>query len=666
METLDMMMHICVGRGSVAARRTGIHNQNPMEVDVDSFVRELMDEPYWWKLGRCFHISSDFLNLTDSKYGSRGVSRCLREIFFYLVERKGNVLWREVYDAHLKMGNFMSANRITIRYLMKQLLMSSNILPQGSCDFNGLENLFTNNSEINRQFMQQSKALCDRIMEIVEEDPTYTEEIWSVVRTFISPSFTTATSSSSSSIKALKIIIHQNVCFLNHHIMCNLSKLFPWRLSEDYIKELDQFKNKITLGTLATMKKFSKNKIMIVDSTVIIQFKKFWKQVSLKKFERIEAALFQNSPGLIIAVDECGNELPVIQIMWSFPSPPKIPMNPTFNRALGIVSLKVNNEQLFEDSSTMEAHTLAAFIKALTNNLEAFELLLSVSSNPQQHISDELLCITNSKGESLLHIASKQGHIDIVKLLIEAGAKCDSALVNGMTPLILASYYGHIEVVIFLISKGKVDVNQVDNVSKSPLFHASSMGHDKIISFLLFNNADPCITTKPEKATCLMVSSEQGHIHVVRMLLERCINLDINFRNWNNATALVYCCEKGHTEIVRLLLQHGSDPNVRKSSNLETPLIIASKKGHTEIVKLLVKAKVDLNSIQKNGGTALYVAAEQGHKEVVAVLLEAGADPNIMRDGRLTPLLAAKHYRHYDCISLLNDSNSNTSPHAAS
>ena len=66
-------------------------------------------------------------------------------------------------------------------------------------------------------------------------------------------------------------------------------------------------------------------------------------------------------------------------------------------------------------------------------------------------------------GMTLLCAASRQGHVEIAKLLLaQEGVDVNQATDGGMTPQLTASRHGHVEIVKLLLANG-VDVHQTDD-----------------------------------------------------------------------------------------------------------------------------------------------------------------------------------------------------------
>lgn len=60
----------------------------------------------------------------------------------------------------------------------------------------------------------------------------------------------------------------------------------------------------------------------------------------------------------------------------------------------------------------------------------------------------------DANGHTPLYLASKEGHVGVVKQLLHKGAMTDAAAGDGTTPLWAASFYGHEVVVRMLLEKG--------------------------------------------------------------------------------------------------------------------------------------------------------------------------------------------------------------------
>jgi ankyrin repeat protein len=150
--------------------------------------------------------------------------------------------------------------------------------------------------------------------------------------------------------------------------------------------------------------------------------------------------------------------------------------------------------------------------------------------------------------------------------------------------LIIASRDGDIEIVRILLEKG-ADVNAKTDTGTTALFNAILYRHTEVVRILLENGADVHVKTM-YGSTTLDMAIWYGDIEIVSMLLEN--GADVNAKGKYGSTALIKASENGHTEVVRMLLEKGADVNV-KDDNGSTALMKASKEGRTEIVELLEK-----------------------------------------------------------------------------
>ncbi|XP_073040870.1 uncharacterized protein [Primulina eburnea] len=85
------------------------------------------------------------------------------------------------------------------------------------------------------------------------------------------------------------------------------------------------------------------------------------------------------------------------------------------------------------------------------------------------------LNLKDSEGRTALHMASANGHINIVDYLIHNGVDINACNVEKNTPLHWACLNGHIEVVKHLILAG-ADISFLNNHERTPMDEAVGRG----------------------------------------------------------------------------------------------------------------------------------------------------------------------------------------------
>ncbi|KAJ5647935.1 ankyrin repeat-containing protein [Penicillium lividum] len=258
--------------------------------------------------------------------------------------------------------------------------------------------------------------------------------------------------------------------------------------------------------------------------------------------------------------------------------------------------------------------------------------------------------VTGEDSLTPLHIASREGFVEVVKLLLhhkslQKPAKFEAATSHfGETALHLASENGHLDVVKVLL-----DRKTSDNLAT--IEARTNYGE-----------------------TALHLASESGHADVVKVLLDRMTldnPADIEAKNERGETALHLASQKGNLEVVKLLLHHKAlhrpaNIEATTSSSGETALHLASKKGNVDVVKLLLHHKAlhrpaNIEATTSSfGETALHLASENGHVDVVKVLLDRNAlqkPANIeaKNEFKETPLHLASRRGNVDVVKVLLD-----------
>jgi ankyrin repeat protein len=107
----------------------------------------------------------------------------------------------------------------------------------------------------------------------------------------------------------------------------------------------------------------------------------------------------------------------------------------------------------------------------------------------------------DSDGVTLLYQASRQGHLNTAKVLIEHGASVNAVSRNYSTPILAATFGNHHNLVKFLIEKGG-DATIRDSVGRSPLVYALICGS---------YNAAICLA---KKGNCLDINMIQDVLRI--------------------------------------------------------------------------------------------------------------------------------------------------------
>jgi ankyrin repeat protein len=143
----------------------------------------------------------------------------------------------------------------------------------------------------------------------------------------------------------------------------------------------------------------------------------------------------------------------------------------------------------------------------------------------------------------------------------------------GKTPLIYASVEGHVGVVRWMVDKGGA-INKRDFAGWTALSFASSNSRLAVMRLLFEKGADPTISTASDW-TPLMVASDKGHLEVVRFLLGiPSVRASMNNRDDEGSTALWRACYYGKGGVARLLLKRGADPTIADDRDI-TPMAMA-------------------------------------------------------------------------------------------
>ena len=155
----------------------------------------------------------------------------------------------------------------------------------------------------------------------------------------------------------------------------------------------------------------------------------------------------------------------------------------------------------------------------------------------------------------LLHVAARDGDLEQVRALIDAGADLDAQGDNGETPLNTAILEGHVLVASLLIDRG-ADIQARNKGGFTPLHAAAYVNAVEIAEQLLSRGADVKDQMNKAGVTPLSVASEEGHPGLVKVLIDHGADLEAGERN--GYTPLTRALWRGQKEVVALLQRSGA------------------------------------------------------------------------------------------------------------
>jgi ankyrin repeat protein len=210
----------------------------------------------------------------------------------------------------------------------------------------------------------------------------------------------------------------------------------------------------------------------------------------------------------------------------------------------------------------------------------------AISQNPEI-----VNTVDDSWSSSPLMMAAQAGHLELVELLIEAGANVNAQNDCNSTALMFASRCGHISVVRTLLAAG-ANVNVQHITGKTPLAYAlheysHSEGYNEIIEELI--RAYPTVDTVDAKygSSPLMFVCEARNVSAAKLLLE--LGANVNARNNFESTALMFAAKSDALQLVNLLLHAGADVNAMNCRH-ESALYYAAIVDAHDTVQALLKA----------------------------------------------------------------------------
>lgn len=169
----------------------------------------------------------------------------------------------------------------------------------------------------------------------------------------------------------------------------------------------------------------------------------------------------------------------------------------------------------------------------------------------------------------------------LVKLLIDAGAPVNPKETKLFTPLAEAAMPRHIEIMRLLLQAGA----KVDAVDHNGMTLLAGYGFfDPNVERVLLESGANVNATDSKGETALMKASAFGFKQAVKILIEH--HADVNLKDSEGRTALMHAAAGRFSDAIPLLLENGADPNAQNNEG-KTALDLADASNNRGAIAML-------------------------------------------------------------------------------
>ena len=262
-----------------------------------------------------------------------------------------------------------------------------------------------------------------------------------------------------------------------------------------------------------------------------------------------------------------------------------------------------------------------------------------------------------------LHRAVLAGKMEIARLAIAAGADVNLPAADPEEPtlLMVATGTNNLEMVKLLVEAG-ANANTVRG-DRCALSIAAEMGNGDLFEYLTpLTEAKLCRQARrilrktmadrrkrEDKLTENFIdAAAEGNISALHQALDK--GVDVNAIGSEHYTALWVAAYWGRAKAARILIEAGAKIDLPDLEQGWSPLMAAVGMSpiadRDDVVDVLIEAGANVNTTTRSGQTPLIKAAECGYLNMVECLLAAGADANLRDKADKTALDYAREALH--------------------
>eukprot|EP00249_Psilotum_nudum_P008202 c21113_g1_i2 orf=952-2046(-) len=231
------------------------------------------------------------------------------------------------------------------------------------------------------------------------------------------------------------------------------------------------------------------------------------------------------------------------------------------------------------------------------------------AARKRQFLLDARLRVVYTGGVILRDLVDKGDIEQVLRVFKRDMGCCNSQDESGITPLHIAAANGSVNMVNLLLAAGaKKDVNS--ETGRCPFFEAVYNQHPSVVNFFLEYGSVNVSRKDLRGWTALHLAVSLNNLEILRILVEK--EIDIEAKDRDGIAALHLAAAEGYLECVKMLVEAGADKNSRGPDGF-TPMHIAADKGFANIVGYLLDAGANSRITDTRGRTPYDLGVQNGH-----------------------------------------------------
>ena len=298
-------------------------------------------------------------------------------------------------------------------------------------------------------------------------------------------------------------------------------------------------------------------------------------------------------------------------------------------------------------------------VKSYYEDLEYEFLEICNAKTPDYHRLREIMSVdgfdiqvkTDYSGESPVHLAVRNGNLELVDFLVQNCADINAANIKNRTPITVACAIGEYDIFKYLLDSGAAtevldvcgdsllikvinsekrdfgifetlvkigaDINyKNEKEGDTPLTRALKFAPDEYVDYLIENGADLFVEDKIGENP-LDIAVEHARCKYYQMFLEKGLRP-------SKKHTIIQLAKRNLFELLKDAIDGGADVDSCEIDG-STALIEAVKVGNLDMVDYLLKKGASLEIEDNKGDTAIYYSESE---EIIEKLLDSGLNIN--------------------------------------